>query len=63
MTLSLAKALKEGRLEDFIQQQERAGVGPVDAAELDHSLAALIKPQQSEDRTSRSPSGDGSTEK
>lgn len=38
MTISLAKALKKGRLEDFIQKQERAGVAPTNAAELDRSF-------------------------
>jgi hypothetical protein len=29
--ISLAEALREDRLEEFIRQQEAAGVGPVDA--------------------------------
>ncbi len=62
MRLSLHQAVKEGRIADFIAQEESRGVGPVDRAEFDALTAALIKAPQSEDQTSHSASGDGSTE-
>ena len=61
--LTLAEAIKNGRLQDFIAQEETRGIGPVGRAELDLAIAALIKAPQSEDQTSRSPSGGGSTGK
>lgn len=61
--LTLVNALREGRLDEFIAQEEARGVGPADKANLDHALEALIRQPQSEDRTSRSASPDGSTGK
>lgn len=61
--MTLAEALSSGRLDEFIAQEEARGVGPADKAGLDRALAALIKQPQSEDRTSRSASPDGSTGK
>ena len=61
--LSLKKALKTSRLEDFMTQEELRGIGPVDARELMNTIEATIKPKRSKDRTSRSPSRGGSTEK
>jgi len=63
MTLSLARAVREDRLEEFIRQQEAAGYGSAPAAEFESTMDSLIRQPQSEDQTSRSPSGDGSTEK
>jgi hypothetical protein len=63
MTLSLAEALRTKRLVEFIDQEEVRGGGPVDRAEFNASIAALIKAPQSEDQTLHSPSGDGSTGK
>ncbi len=60
--LSLADAKANGRLSDFIAQEESRGVGPVDRSEFDALTAALVKAPQSEDQTSHSASGDGSTE-
>lgn len=60
MTLSLAKALKQGRLGDFIHQQEANGVGPISEAEFDDTASLVIKTPQSDDQTSRSPRRDGS---
>lgn len=60
-TLSLSRAIREGRLGDFIAQAEAAGVGPANENEVDAALARLIKQPRSEDRTSRSPSDDGSS--
>lgn len=61
--ISLKEALEGGILDEFIAQEEARGVGPADKADLDRALEALIKQPQSEDRTSRSASPDGSTGK
>ncbi len=61
--LSLADAVKFKRLQDFIAQEEARGVGPVGRPDLDRSIAALIKGQQSEGRTLRSASHDDSSGK
>ena len=61
-TLSLSQAIKDGRLQEFIAQEEACGVGSIDKDELDALIEKAIKPQQSEDRTSRSRDPDGSTE-
>jgi hypothetical protein len=61
--LTLSEALKTGRLQDFIAQEEARGIGPIDRAELDAVAAALIKAPQSEDQTLHSPSADGLTGK
>jgi hypothetical protein len=61
--LTLSEAVKSGRLQDFIAQEEARGVGPIDQSEFDALTAALVKAPQSEDRTSHSASGDGSSGK
>jgi hypothetical protein len=59
--LTLSEALRTGRIDDFVAQEEARGVGPADVARLDALLRAASKSQRSKDRTSRSPSGDDST--
>lgn len=61
--LTLSEALKAGRLQDFIGQEEARGIGPIGRAELEAAIAALIKAPQSENQTSRSSFGGGSTGK
>lgn len=61
--LTLAEAIKSGRLQEFIVQEEARVVGPIDRAEFDALAAALVRAPQSEDQTSCSASGDGSTGK
>jgi hypothetical protein len=61
--ISLIEAINSGNLEAFIAQEEARGVGSADKADLDRALEVLIKQPQSEDRTSRSASPDGSTGK
>jgi hypothetical protein len=61
--LSLAKALKENRLEEFIRQQEAAGIGPVKEAVFLKAASNVIKHEPRSDRTSRSASRGGSTGK
>jgi hypothetical protein len=58
--LSLSDAQKQGRLADFVRQEEtRLGNG-ADPKEFEAALSSIIKPRQSKDQTSRSASRDGS---
>lgn len=61
--LTLAKALKDEALADFIAQEEARGVGPIDRAEFDALTAALVKAPLSKDQTSHSASDDCSSGK
>jgi len=68
--LTLSDAIKQDRIGDFVAQEERRGVSPVDRKKLEAliEMAALIKeavttPMQSKGRTSRSASRDGSNGK
>jgi hypothetical protein len=61
--ISLAEAVKTGRLDEFIAQEEARGIGSIERAQLDRTLAAMLKAPRSEDQTSRSPLSDGSTGK
>jgi hypothetical protein len=63
LVLTLANAMKLGRLQDFIAQEEARGVGSIDRAEFDRLLVKAVKVPQSKDQTSRSLSRDGSTGK
>ena len=45
--LTLKDAIEQGRLPDFITQQEAEGAGSVDKAELMDALEATIKPPKS----------------
>ena len=60
--LSLSRSVSEGLLEQFIEQEEKRGAGSVPKDEYEAALAAAIKRPRSADRTSRSPSRDGSAE-
>ncbi len=55
--MTLAEAVKTGRLQEFIAEQEAAAVGPIDRAEFDGAVAKIIKATRLEDQTSRSASG------
>lgn len=61
--LSLKQAIDENRLDEFIRQQEAAGVGPVDERRFFAAARKVIKPAKQSDRTSRSASRGGSTGK
>ena len=61
--LSLREALRTNRLDKFIAQAEADGIGPADKRVLADVIKNVVKPRQSEDRTSRSPSRDGLTGK
>lgn len=63
MRLTLADAIADGRLDEFIAHEEGRGVGPIDRAAFDALSGALVKAPRSEDQTSRSASGDGSSGK
>lgn len=59
--VTLRRAIRENRLDDFIAQEEARGVGPINEAELNDAIKVTIKPQQSEDQTSRSHGRGGSS--
>ena len=61
--LTLSEALRSDRLAQFISEAEAAGVAAVDKAEFEEAVRLVATPPQQSDRTSRSPSGDGSTGK
>jgi hypothetical protein len=61
--ISLAEAVKTGRLDEFVAQEEARGVGPIERGAFGILLGKAVKAPQSEDQTSRSPSRDGSTGK
>lgn len=62
--ITLSEAIKMGKLREFIAQEEARGIGPIERKELDVTIKKLSTiPQKSKDRTSRSSSGGGSTEK
>lgn len=52
--LTLAQALTEGRLQDFVDQAEAQGIGPADRAQFDAMVGRVTAPQP-EGQTSRSP--------
>jgi hypothetical protein len=61
--ITLAEAIETGQLERFIQQAEADGIGPIERGQLDATIARVVTPKRSVDRTSRSSSRGGSTGK
>lgn len=61
--LTLSDAKRTGRLDEFIKQQERLKVGPIDRAEFDDTASTVIKTPPQSDQTSGSPHRGGSREK
>ena len=61
--LTLAEAQKSGRLEEFIAQQEAAGIGPIEIGAFRTSAAALVKAPPPKGQTSRFSSDGNSTGK
>lgn len=57
--LNLSKAIKMGKIKEFVAQEEARGIGPVERRELDETIERLAT--KSTGRTSRSSSDDGST--
>ena len=58
--LTLMGALRAGKLDDFIAQEEARGIGPVSEADFDALAAKVIRTSQSADQTSHSLPADGS---
>lgn len=58
--LSLSRAQKTRRLEEFIAQEEVRGVGPISAEEFDETAATVIKTPPQDDQTLGSLPRDGS---
>ena len=63
MSLTLREAIRLGRLDDFVRQEEARGVPTADAEDVFSTLDALIKAPRSKDQTSHSSSRDGSSGK
>ena len=62
--LTLSEAIKAGKISEFVKQEEKRGIGPVEREELDATIRRLATtPLKSKDRTSHSSSGDGSNGK
>jgi hypothetical protein len=57
--ITLAEALREDRLADFIAQAEAEGVGPANGADFNANLGAVIAPPPA-GQTSRLPARGGS---
>lgn len=62
-TLTLADAMRENRLAEFIAQEEAREVGPVTEADFDRLADRLIRNERSADQTSGSPRRGGSAGK
>lgn len=60
--MNLSEAIKLGRLDEFIEQEEKRGHA-VSQAALEGALSTVIRSPRSEDQTSPEPSSDGSSEK
>lgn len=58
--VTLQQAISEGRLDEFIAQQEAHGVGPISEAEFNDAASKVIRTEQPDDQTSGSPRHDGS---
>jgi hypothetical protein len=54
------EAIRAGRLQEFIAQEEARGVGPVLEADFDDLAAKVIRTSPPADQTSRSLPADGS---
>jgi len=49
--ITLTEALKENRLEEFIQQQENSGVAPIYETDFNNLAKSVIKSSKSKDQT------------
>ena len=58
--LSLTDAMKSDRLQDFISQEEKRGIGPANKKDVEKAIEHLAKSPRPADRTSRSASRGGS---
>jgi hypothetical protein len=48
--LTLKQAISDGRLDDFIKQEEERGVGPIDLDELDTVIERAVRDSRLGDR-------------
>jgi len=53
--ITLAQALAEDRIYDFVEQAEREGVGNADEAQFMRLMGLVVRETQPEGQTSRSP--------
>jgi hypothetical protein len=59
--MTSSKILKTGQLHEFIARKEARGIGPAKRREVEAAIKTLATtPTRPADRTSYSPSGDGS---
>jgi hypothetical protein len=58
--LTLSEAIKTERLQEFIAQEEKRGIGPVERKKLDATIKLVATQPQPKDRTLRSTSRGGS---
>jgi hypothetical protein len=56
--LTLSEAVKTNRIKEFIDQEEKRGIGPADRRKLNAAIRKLAIQPLPKDRTSRSSSGD-----
>ena len=42
--VTLAEAIKSGRLQEFAAQEEARGIGPIDRAEFENAIGAVVEP-------------------
>lgn len=61
--LALSVAQINGRLQEFIAQEEARGVGPANEADVITAIERLAKLPRSKDQTLHSPNAGGSTGK
>lgn len=59
--LTLSEAIKARKIQEFIAEQEAAGIPVADAREFEKSLEKLLTDTPQEDQTSRSPARGGSS--
>jgi hypothetical protein len=61
--LTLSEALKSNKLNEFIDQQESSGIGPISETAFLSASQRVIRPSQQLDQTSRLPLNGDLTEK
>lgn len=61
--LSLSEAKRLGRLKEFVEQEERRHVPPVNSSDFDAAVRTVARQPKSQDRTSGSPVRGGSNGK
>jgi hypothetical protein len=59
--LTLHEAVKSGRLQEFIHQEESRGIGPIALARMDAGIAALLRSRVSVQKPSAKGADEGPT--